>query len=133
MTLRLAVILGLVILVGGAVPAAAADTHVITVTVDGFSPSTLPIKQGDTVKWVWESGSQTITDGDPEQMEEAGKVLDLVIDSENPETTKLFEKIGTVSYFSRTNPSLRGTITVTGATPVTRRTWGWLKSIYEGA
>jgi len=133
MILRLAVILGLVILVGGAAHVAAAETHVITVTAEGFSPSTRSVKQGDTVKWVWESGSHRIIDGDPEELEEAGKILDLELDSENREKTKLFETIGTVPYFSLTNPDIRGTITVTGATPVTRRTWGWLKSVYEGA
>jgi hypothetical protein len=69
-------------------------------------------------------------------MDNAGELFDIPLSDATPDHSKTFtfQELGTVTYFSRTNPSLfRGTITVTGATPVNRRTWGWLKSVYEGA
>jgi plastocyanin len=135
MTVRWAVILGLVILVGMAVPATAADPHRILVTDQGFDPPTLQVKRGDTVEWVWVSGSHEIVDGSPEDPDNAGQLFDLTLDQSTPDQkiSFTFDEVGTVSYYSRKNPSLIGTITITGATPVQLKTWGWLKSVYQGA
>jgi plastocyanin len=108
------------------------------VTAGGFVPATLSIKKGDTVKWVWEAGagSHELLDGDPEDMDNAGKLFDIPLSDTTPDhnMTFTFQELGTVTYFSRTNPGLYlGTITVTAATPVRPQTWGWLKSVFQGA
>jgi len=127
--------LGLAMLVGGALPVAAAETHQVTVSESGFEPATLEIKQGDTVEWVWESGSNTITSGDPTKISEAGDPLDMTLDDTTPKENRsyTFKETGIYHYFSRTNTGLVGTITVTGATPVNPRTWGWLKSQFQAS
>lgn len=54
------------VLIGGSV--AIAETHVVTVGPGGsmtFSPSTLTIANGDTVRWEWDSSGHTVTSGTP--------------------------------------------------------------------
>lgn len=133
MRLRLAMALGLAVLVGGALPVAAAETHQVTVSEAGFEPATLEIKQGDTVEWVWESGAHEIMSGDPTDPENEGLVFDFMLTDTAPKHSHTFQTIDTYPYFSKTNPSLKGAIKVSGATPVDRKTWGWLKHVYQGA
>jgi len=127
--------LGLAVLVGGALPVTAAETHQVIVSATGFEPATLEIKQGDTVEWVWESGSNTITSGDPTKIDEAGDPLDMTLDDTTPKESRsyTFKETGIYHYFSRTRTDFQGTITVTGATPVNRQTWGWLKSQFQAS
>ena len=40
-----------------------ATTHTVSVTNDAFSPSSLTINKGDTVKWSFVSGTHTTTSG----------------------------------------------------------------------
>ena len=134
MVLRLAGILSLAMLLGAALPAGAEEVHLVTVTDEGFEPAQLTIQRGDVVRWEWESGRHTITSGDSPLDENAGEIFDLVVDEANPVQEWVGAKVGTVPYFSQFLPeTARGTITVADATPVSRRTGGWLKKAFEGS
>ncbi len=115
----------------GVVPAMAQETHLVEVSADGFSPSEISIRQGDTVIWTWMSGTHTITTGESPDDEEVGKLIDLPLDANNPQVTFTFESPGVFSYFSRSVPSLSGSVTVQDGTPVNGHTWGYLKSLFE--
>jgi plastocyanin len=71
-------------------------THTVTVTNFAYSPKTLRIKPGDTVKWVFKGGTHSVTSG------KACKA-DGAFDSEvhdSPFTyTRTFEEMGKVDYF----------------------------------
>ena len=44
-------------------PADAAATHIVSVTNFAYTPADLKIKVGDTVEWVWEEGTHTVSSG----------------------------------------------------------------------
>jgi plastocyanin len=46
-------------------PAAAAETDVehVTITSDAFTPASLHVKVGETVRWTWEGGEHNVVSG----------------------------------------------------------------------
>ena len=111
--------------------AAGAAEHVITVRNFEFSPDDLQVKKGDVVRWVWESGAHTVTDGDPEEPSEAGLRFDGIVNAQNQEFTRTFDQTGDFTYFSWTDTDVRGAIHVVEGTPVSTKTWSWIKRAFE--
>jgi plastocyanin len=111
--------------------AAVAAEHVVIVRDFEFSPSELTIQKNDVVRWVWESGAQTVTDGDPEEPSEAGLRFDGIVNAQNHEFTRTFGETGDFPYFSWTDTGVKGAISVVEGTPVDRATWGWIKQVFE--
>ncbi len=92
------------VLIGGSV--AIAETHVVTVGPSGsmtFSPSTLTIANGDTVRWEWDSSGHTVTSGTPgaattafnSGLNGAGAVFEVVFNQTfldaNPVTSSIYD------------------------------------------
>ena len=123
-------VLSAALLLVPALPAGAV-VHEVQVQDGAFSPTELTIVKGDTVRWVWEAGAATITDGEPDDLEHAGTRFDAPLDAVHEIFEQVFPEPETVHYFSRSNPDMQGTITVLDGTPVNRRTWGWLKRVFE--
>jgi plastocyanin len=109
----------------------AAETHEVIVTSAGFEPSELTVRKGDTVRWIWDSGTHTVTSGKAPDEEDAGKLLDLPIDAQNDLVEYTFDETGVFDYFSRTAPDIRGQVTIQDGTPVDPATWGYLKRMFE--
>ena len=108
-----------------------AATHEVRVTSEGFVPNAVTIKKDDTVVWVWESGSHTVTNGKSPDDENAGLILDMAINSRTQRVEFTFSDIAVYDYFSRTRPDFRGTVTVQDGTPVDPATWGFIKKMFE--
>jgi plastocyanin len=117
-----------------AVPVLAATVHVITAENGRFSPENLQVTKGDMVRWEWKTGAYTITSGESLDDETVGEEFDRTLDRTHPSVEVTFDRVGTYPYFSRSAPGVtRGVITVLDATPVNRRTWGFLKKMFENS
>ena len=110
---------------------AVAREYVVTVRDFEFSPAELQISKGDVVRWTWQSGAHTITDGDPENPSEAGLRFDAIINAQNQEFVRTFGETGDFIYFSWTDTEVKGTIHVVEGTPVDTKTWSWIKQAFE--
>ena len=62
-----------------------------------FDPTDLTIAAGDSVRWVWESGTHTVTEGPGCLPEEP--VFNATLDPAHPTFTYGFPDVGTVDYF----------------------------------
>ncbi len=93
---------------------ALAETHVVTVRNFEFDPSTLTIAPGDAVRWEWESGTHTTTNGAGSGAPDAGTLWDEPISSSDTQFTYTFNSAGTFPYFCRPHEGLgmTGSITV---------------------
>ncbi len=111
--------------------AAQAGEQVVKVTDFEFTPAEIQIYKGDVVRWVWESGAQTVTDGDPENLPEAGARFDAFVNAQNQEFVMTFDETGDFTYFSRSDTDVKGRIHVLEGTPVDRATWSWIKHAFE--
>jgi plastocyanin len=122
---------------GLALTADAAVVHVIKVNNGEFSPSTLTISKDDVVRWELETGAgtQVLASGEGPDDILAGVEWDnLVVSGQPTPVERTFDRVGVFKYFSRSRPSLKGTITVTsGPAPIDAKTWGYLKKMFEGA
>jgi plastocyanin len=80
-----------------------------------FSPASVQIQVGDTVKWVEVSGTHTTTSGTGAADPNAGVLWDEPLGS-GQTYARVFTSAGTFPYFCRLHESMgmKGTITVTG-------------------
>ncbi len=93
-------------------------TQTVQVSNYQFTPSSLTITQGDTVKWVWVNGMHTTTSDSTSGID----VWDAPIDQNHQSFSFVFSSPGVHSYYCRFHVSLgmRGTITVQPLTSVTK-------------
>jgi plastocyanin len=75
-----------------------AEIHEITVRNFEFDPATISINAGDTVRWVWESGSHTTTSGDPGTCS-PDAIWDQPINMSSPTFERQFDTAGDFPYF----------------------------------
>lgn len=76
---------------------APAGTHEVIARIFVFDPADLTIAAGDSVRWVWESGTHTVTEGPGCLPEEP--VFNATLDPAHPTFTYGFPDVGTVDYF----------------------------------
>jgi plastocyanin len=126
-----------VTLVGGSALSANATVYVVKVSNSAFSPSALTISKDDVVRWELDTGAgtQVLASGEGPDDILAGTEWDnLVVSGQPTPVERTFDRAGVFKYFSRSRPSIKGTITVlSGPAAVDTRTWGYLKKMFEGA
>jgi plastocyanin len=122
--LLLAFFAGLSVLVVGAVPStASATTHTVTINSQtlSYSPATITINVGDTVKWVHDSlnvpHSVTALDGSFDSSPHCSYTDEAACLGPNATYSHTFTKAGTFKYDCRIHGSIMsGTVVVKGAT-----------------
>ena len=118
---------------GLALPALAKDPQVIKVTATEFTPASITVRKGDVVRWELQdnAGSHVIMSGEADD-EDPGQFFKFTLTRDHLVAEWTADKTGTFPYFAEDAPeTMRGTITVTGSTPVNVRTWGQLKNLFE--
>jgi plastocyanin len=115
------------------VPAAvSATTFTVNCNAASFSPGTININTGDTIRWVFVSGfSHTVTNGTGGSDPGAGSLFDQTLSSgQSFEFT--FTNAGSFDYFCRFHEfaGMKGTVVV-ASTPVTPATWGKVKNLFR--
>src|SRR4030095_6357302 len=98
---------------------AIATTVNVTVGNGGFffSPSTVTIRPGDTVRWTWSSGGHSSTSGTPGH---PSGLWDSLILNQGAVFTHTFNSVGSFPYYCTPHGAccnMRGTVTVTNPTP----------------
>ena len=88
------------------------EQNVITLTQDGFSPSTLTIKAGTKVTWANKSGDQATVNSNPHPVHSDYSPLNLGGFSDGSTLSLVFDKAGIYGYHNHLNPSQSGTIIV---------------------
>lgn len=102
-----------------------AAVHQVTVRNFEFDPVNVVVAPGDTVQWNWESGSHTVTSGDPPCVPD-GLYFDEPINSANPTYSYVIPMAApsSIPYFCIPHcPLMAGTITVQAPVPAAS-TWG---------
>ncbi len=92
--------------------ATASAQNTITLTQNGFSPSTLTIKVGTTVTWINKSGTQATVNSNPHPIHTDYPPLNLGSFSNGAILSLIFNKAGTYGYHNHLNPGQTGTIIV---------------------
>jgi len=93
-----------------AAPAEAAATRTVNIYGSAFSPKSVTITEGDTVKWVnKDSGTHQI-------LEDKGRFVSAIL-RPNQSYSFTFNAAGTYTYKDELHPKIKGTITVKGAPP----------------
>lgn len=88
------------------------EQNIITLTQDGFSPSTLTIKTGTKATWINKSGSQAAVNSNPHPVHTNYSPFNLGSFSDGSTLSLIFDKTGTYGYHNHLNPSQSGTIIV---------------------
>lgn len=86
--------------------------NTVTLNSNGFSPSTLTIKKGETVTWANKSGQEATVNSDPHPTHTNYPPLNLGSFQNGTIFTLTFDKIGSYGYHNHLNPSQKGTIVV---------------------
>jgi plastocyanin len=86
--------------------AKAATLHNVTIKGFAFSPATLKIKAGDTVRW-------TNKDGAPHTADDAGRKWKTGTVKRNKSADVTFDAAGKFNYVCKFHPDMKGKITVT--------------------
>lgn len=86
--------------------------NVVTLTPDGWSPSTLVIKAGETVTWVNKSGAEGAVYSVPHPIHTAYPPLNLGTFPDGGTLSLEFDKAGSYGYHNHLNPSQTGVIVV---------------------
>jgi len=97
---------------GTASSSSANQLNIVTLTKDGFSPTTLTIKAATAVAWVNKSGTDATVNSDPHPTHTAYSPLNLGSFTDGGMLSLSFDKPGTYGYHNHLNPSQRGTIVV---------------------
>jgi plastocyanin len=82
-----------------------------------FSPSTVTIRPGDTVRWTWSSSGHSSTSGTPGH---PNGLWDSLILNQGAVFTHTFNSVGSFPYYCTPHGAccnMRGTVTVTNPTP----------------
>lgn len=93
-------------------PTAQQSQNTVTLTANGFSPTTLTIKAGQVVTWVNKSGMDATVNSDPHPVHTDYPFLNLGSFPDGGKLSLTFDKPGTHGYHNHLNPSERGTIIV---------------------
>ena len=80
---------------------AGAVTHTVNQTGLTFDPAQITIEVGDTVQWIWSTGSHTVTSGTDLNDPEVGVLFDQPLNSSNPSFSHTFTQTGSQDYFCR--------------------------------
>lgn len=88
------------------------EQNVVTLTRNGFSPSTLTVKAGTKVTWINKSGSQAAVNSNPHPIHTSYSPLNLGSFSDGSTLILTFDKAGTYGYHNHLNPSQSGTIII---------------------
>jgi plastocyanin len=108
------------------------SSKIVTVTATGFTPADVSLKKGDYVRWQWEAGSRTIVVSEnPAGSEEPNVLVTFGINEVDKTQQLQFNETSTYYYYDPQDQRFTGTITVLEATPVSRTTWGFIKSVFE--
>jgi plastocyanin len=129
------------VVVLGAVAPSFADTTTVNALASTFSPPTVTIQVGDTVKWVRTTLSHTVTSGFSSSDPGVGGLFDAPLNALNPMFFYTFsDTVGTYPYFCRVHElmGMAGTVVVeapaTGIpieAPGANTTWGRLKALFD--
>ena len=100
---------------------AGAVTHTVNQAGLTFDPAEITIEVGDTVEWIWASGSHTVTSGTDLSDPEVGMLFDSPLNSANTSVSFTFTEVGSQDYFCRPhlNFGMTGNVTVTAVSAVT--------------
>jgi len=94
-----------------------ATKHIVTVANFSFTPSSLNVTVGDTVRWVWSSGSHTTT-SNPGEIPTGAAAWDHPITSSNQTFEYKVTVAGSYNYVCTPHaPNMAGTFTATVFTP----------------
>ena len=93
-------------------PATVQAQNTVTLTADGFLPSTLTIKAGTTVTWINNSGSDATVNSDPHPLHTDYPPLNLGSFSDGQTLSLIFNTAGTHGYHNHFNSDQKGTIIV---------------------
>jgi plastocyanin len=83
--------------ISGAVPSSAATVEVMQTGLT-FQPQNITVNVGDTVRWLWDSGSHTVTSGDPGSCTGDG-LFNEPLNMMNPTVEFTFNAVGVVEYY----------------------------------
>ncbi len=86
--------------------------NTVTLTANGFSPTSLTIKAGQTVTWVNKSGEAATINSAPHPVHTSYPPLNLGNFPDGGTLSLTFDKPGTYGYHNHLNPSEQGTIIV---------------------
>lgn len=86
--------------------------QIVNLTSTGFSPATLTIKKGTTVKWVNNSGEEGNVSSDPHPIHTTYPPLNLGSFADGDSVSLTFDKAGTYRYHDHLSPQLTGTVIV---------------------
>lgn len=115
---------------------ALAATHTVDQVGISFAPNDLTIEVGDTVEWVWSSGSHTVTSG-VSGSGDAGDLFHSPLTAATPLFSFTFTETGDVPYHCvpHAGAGMIGIIRVDPATPVDEgtetTTFGRVKNLYR--
>ena len=84
---------------------ASAEVHVVEIVNFAFSPSTLEIKQGDSVKFINRDEVKHTATGDDDS-------FDTGLLGQDEEHVIIFSETGEFHYYCTPHPGMQGTITV---------------------
>ena len=84
----------------------------VTVTTNGFQPSSLTIKAGETIVWNNQSGNTGNVSSSPHPIHTDYPPLNLGDIAPGASVSLVFPTAGTYKYHNHLNPSQRGTIVV---------------------
>lgn len=90
----------------------AVSENLITLTSDGYSPTTLTVKAGTTVTWVNNLGDVATVNSAPHPTHTDYKPLNLEKFLNGEKLILTFDKVGTYKYHNHLNPSQKGTVIV---------------------
>jgi len=88
------------------------DKNTVTLTADGWSPSTLTVKAGSTVTWVNNEEVEATVNSDPHPVHTDYPPLNLGQFAKGQKLTLKFDKAGTYGYHNHLSPGQKGTIIV---------------------
>jgi plastocyanin len=94
------------------VAALVSEQNIVTITENGFSPSMLTIKTGESVTWQNKSGVRATVNSDPHPTHTDYEPLNLGEFSDGESLNLTFDTPGTYSYHNHLNSSQTGTIAV---------------------
>lgn len=93
-------------------PPAASEQSAVTLTQNGFSPSTITVKAGTKVMWTNKSGEAATVNSDPHPVHTDYPPLNLGSFSDGGTLSLTFDKPGRYGYHNHLNPGERGTVIV---------------------
>ena len=86
--------------------------QVVTLTKDGFAPSSITIKTGTLIQWINKSGQDASVNSDDHPTHKLYPSLNLGIFPNESGVSLIFDKSGTYKYHDHLHPERNGTIIV---------------------